>query len=264
MAASDIISPVLPLLHVENQDVNLLIGLTGFTGTWLLTWQRLNALQYISSLTTRKIIHISCGPLFLASWPFFTDTPSARLLACILPFSAMVLLAVSGSSGEHQSVRAALGRSISRDGKASEALQGPFYYSTVLFFSSLLLFKSPMALILVMQLCFGDGAAEIFGRKFGKECKWGFSWTGDKSIAGTFGFFISAFSGTCLGFAWWKYFNLETRLELNVSTLFALAFISAFSALSELAPSEVSGDDNLTIPVAAIAATWLSFGMVAL
>lgn len=259
MGLHHLFAPAHSFLLVHDTDVSLTLAVASVAGVWLLIWQRLTSHGFVPSLVTRKVIHISCGPMFLAAWPFFSDAPSARLLACVIPITAMTLLGVSGSASEGQTVRAALGRAISREGKAAEALQGPFYYSVVLFLSSVFFFKSPIAIILVMQLCFGDGAAEVAGRQFGKKSKWGFQWTGDKSMAGTLGFFLSAFVGSCGGLTWWKCWGL-TDLQLSSSTTLSIAIISAVCAAFELAPKDIAGDDNLTIPVVAIMATLLTIG----
>lgn len=252
------------LSAIEPHDLSLTGGILVTVVAWLGLWQRLTALTVVPSKVTRKAIHISCGPAFVFLWPFFTDAPSARFLAATVPLLFVVVLVISGSARDSSGNRGALGRALSREGQAREVLQGPLYYSVVLLVTALLLFKGTAAVVAIIQLCFGDGAAEVFGRKFGKRTQWGLSWTGDKSIAGTLAFAVSAFLGSCGGVAWFHYQGV-TQISLNDPyTLFSLATISVACAALELVPKQVIGDDNLTIAILSIVLSLGLFGSKAL
>lgn len=249
-----------PILSVQSHDVLLTAALVAAAGLWLLLWQTMTSKNLVPSSVTRKVIHVSCGSLFVAIWPLYSDVFSARLLAAIVPMCFISLLTVSGYAREDQTTRAALGRAISREGKAADALQGPLYYSIVLMLVSLLLFKSPIAVIVIAQLCFGDGAAEIIGRRFGANSPWGFSWTGNKTIVGSSAFVLAALAASCAGLSWWHYWNLVDASVLSPVTFFSLAMISAACAATELAPKEIAVDDNLTVAATAAAMSVALFG----
>lgn len=250
-------------LAMERQDVSLAGGIVAFLAVWLLLWQQLTALKVVASTVTRKVVHISSGAGFLLLWPFFSDAGSARFVAATMPLGSIALLIFSGYARDGER-RGALGRALSRGGKAGEALQGPLYYCTVLLVLTLLFFKSAAAAIAIMQLCFGDGAAEVIGRRFGAKSRWGLSWTGDKSIAGSIAFFIAAFCGSCWAVEWFHYHNLTQLSVYDPLTSCTIMLISAACAALELGPREVLGDDNLTIAAAATALSVVLFGTKAL
>ncbi len=51
---------------------------------------------WMDSRMSRKVIHIGTGPLFVLCWPLFRDTPDARWLAALVPFSITVQFALIG------------------------------------------------------------------------------------------------------------------------------------------------------------------------
>lgn len=270
-ATLSVLHPDTPLHYLLNLKATLIhsdIALTCIILTavpiWLGLWQQLTAAKIIPSTITRKIIHISCGPAFIALWPFFTNAPTARLLAAVIPVLFTFALFLTGSSSKSNDNRGALGRAISRRGNASEALQGPLYYTLVLLSVTLLLFKSVAAAIAVMQLCVGDGMAELAGRRFGKSCPWNWGWTGDKSVAGSAAFAVSAFVASCLAVFWFNHFNVCGLQLGTVSTISSLLMISIACAAIELAPLSIVGDDNVAISVTAVVLSYAFFGATAL
>lgn len=241
-------------------DVTLSAAIAAAVFAYLFLLERLTAHHLLNSTTTRKIVHISCGPAFYFLWPFFSDAASARFVAAAIPLSFMAALIVSGSARKTDARRAALGRAISRQGDPTEALQGPLYYCSVLLVTTILLFKTSVAGVAIMQLCFGDGTAEVFGRLFGAQTQWGLSWTGNKSIAGTSAFTISAFVGSCLAVSWSYYWDMGHLLISSPATVGALVAISLLCAVLELVPKNIVYDDNLTISVAAAILCFFFFG----
>lgn len=247
-------------IPVDSGDVFLTGAVFGVVGLWLVLWERLNAFKIVPSIVTRKVIHISCGSGFALLWPFFSEEPSARFLASSIPVVFIALLLASGSANENQTSRGALGRAISRQGSAREALEGPMYYSVMLLVLTVFFFKTPAAVVAIMQMCFGDGAAEVFGRRYGSSSQWGLPWTGNKSVAGSVAFAMSAFAASCGGLWWLAYMNVSSFWDGSVGTLAAVAGISVLCAAVELAPKEVIGDDNVAVIAAALAACLLFFG----
>lgn len=45
---------------------------------------------------SRKIIHIGTGPLFIATWPLFSEASSARYMAALVPLSICLQFAAVG------------------------------------------------------------------------------------------------------------------------------------------------------------------------
>ena len=64
----------------------------GGAALWLYVCTLLGSKWKIPSNITRKIIHCGSAPLFLACWPFFSDTPNARYFAAVAPLLQMVAL----------------------------------------------------------------------------------------------------------------------------------------------------------------------------
>ena len=83
------------------------------------------------------------------------------------------------------------------------------------------------------QLSFGDGFADILGRKYGKT-KW--IYNKNKSLEGTLGFFLSSYIGTNL------MVNLFSEIE-NTHNIFLISLICSFI---ETIPFI---DDNISIPM---------------
>lgn len=249
MFPAQLSAPVLALTRTEPQDLALTVGIAVAASVWLFLWQRITAAGFVTSMVTRKIVHISCGPAFVALWPFYSDSPSARIVAAAIPCLFIARLALSARSA----VNGSLAKSISRSGDANEALQGPIVYSIVLLATTLFLFQTPAGVIAITQLCFGDGFAELIGRRFGAKSPWRLPWaTGGKSIAGSLGFVAAAFSGSLAGVAWMHACGM-TSIHADdpgiIATLFA---ISVTCAAAELAPVALVWDDNVSVVLVAL------------
>jgi phytol kinase len=93
-------------------------------------------------------------------------------------------------------------KAISRTGEAKEALGGPLIYVVVLFLCTSLFWRnSLLAPIAVCEMAAGDGLADIVGRRFGTT-KWSFS--PQKSVAGTLAFVLGGFIVTELVLLWFR------------------------------------------------------------
>lgn len=249
----------IPPLSISSSDIQVTCILLSVTAAWLLLWQQLTRLQLVPSKTTRKILHTTCGPALLAFWPFYSDLPTARFLAAIAPILIMLALIISGSS-RAQSVFASLGRTLSRQGDAAEALRGPFYYCIILLSVTVLLFKTEVAMIMMAQLCIGDGVADIVGRRFGASNKWGWEWTGEKSVAGSLAFWAGAFGASCVVLSLGGAMGGEGWVVLNWEGVAKVGVVSLVCAAVELACPKVLGDDNVSVTIAALATSLLLFG----
>lgn len=140
-----------------------------------------------------------------------------------------------------------LANAISRSGNKEEALGGPFIYVVILFASILIWFCDNLSGVIALStMAAGDGMADILGRRFGKNDKWFFSES--KSIAGTFGFIVSA-AACSIGLAAWLIYTNTIVVAMPFSAVVArICFISVASSIVELVPF---ADDNWTVPIAA-------------
>jgi phytol kinase len=157
-----------------------------------LAWLRLNdfaaARGWISSDLSRKIIHMGTGPIFVLCWMLFTDAPSARYLAALVPLAITVqfFLVGSGILKDESAVKA-----MSRSGDRREILRGPLYYGIVFIVITILFWRhSPTGMVALMLMCGGDGLADILGRRLGSVK---LPWNKSKSVAGTLAMFVGGF-----------------------------------------------------------------------
>jgi phytol kinase len=159
--------------------------------TFALSMLFLRSMDYIAhrgwmdSKLSRKVIHIGTGPLFVLCWLLFRDTPDARWLAALVPFSITVQFALIGFGviKDEASVKA-----MSRTGDPKEILRGPLFYGIVFVVLTILFWKdSPTGIVALMMLCGGDGIADMVGRRI-KSPK--LIWSKEKSTAGSIGVFV--------------------------------------------------------------------------
>ncbi|PXF50089.1 Phytol kinase 1, chloroplastic [Gracilariopsis chorda] len=232
-------------LAVNVEDVKLTGAIMGTVVLWLGLWERLTSLKLVPSSTTRKVIHITCGPAFIALWPFYSASLSARLMAAVVPMTFALVLLISGLSAE-ASPRSALGKALSRSGSPSEALQGPMLYSVSLLGMTLLLFQTPAAVVGVANMCVGDGLAEVVGRTVG-----GIKWpSSNKSLAGSTAFVGGAVLASLLLLEWFQSFGLTSLPQTN-SCVLRVAAVAVVSAAVELIAGDLGADDNVSVALAA-------------
>jgi phytol kinase len=138
---------------------------------------------WIESRLSRKIIHITTGPIFVLCWLMFRDTPEARWLAALVPFGITVQFALVGLGviKDEAAVQA-----MSRTGNRLELLRGPLFYGIMFVLMTVLYWKeSPIGIISLMLMCGGDGLADLAGRRLKSP---GLSWNRQKTLAGSLGF----------------------------------------------------------------------------
>lgn len=196
---------------------------------------------------SRKIIHTFSAPLFILTWPLFSNLWGSRIFAAFVPFLQGIKLYMAARNKGSEDRE--LAEAISRSGDTSEALGGPFIYVVILFAAIVTIWLDNFSGIMALSaMAAGDGLADIVGRRFGETNKWAFS--PDKSIAGSSAFFIG--SSVCsIGLAAWLLYTGSIETTASLSTLAPkFVLISAISTIIELAPL---GDDNWSVPICAAA-----------
>mmetsp|Transcript_10458 Transcript_10458/g.21137 ORF Transcript_10458/g.21137 Transcript_10458/m.21137 type:complete len:340 (+) Transcript_10458:125-1144(+) len=224
------------------QDLSLTVSCAVLATIWLKIITKLASSSLLSSSDARKIIHTGSGPLFLALWPFFSDSQYAQLLAACVPLANLAKVYLAGtSSSKSDSESQSLAAAVSRSGQASEALGGPFIYTLVLLVCTGVFWRSAPAVIAVSQMAAGDGVADLAGRRWG-AAKWPFSES--KSYAGSLAFVLAAWA-TSSGLMWWM--GLAEATPESALALLGISVVCSAVELVEL------GDDNWTVPIAGAA-----------
>lgn len=250
-------SKVLAIPSTIYQDAGVsAFGLLASYG-WLKIWIGLANNGKIDSKLSRKIIHCGSAPLFMCLWPIYSQDPSARAIAAVVPLLQTIRLSLAGLKKEIQidsktnndiekSADNSLVNAISRSGDKKEALGGPLIYATVLTICTFLFFReTPIGVLAITQMAAGDGLADIIGRRWG-SLKWPFS--EKKSYAGSLAFVGGAFLTSFLLLFLYHATGVSTFDILTGSNLQILLLISILCAAVELVPL---ADDNVTVPVAA-------------
>src|SRR5215217_2187844 len=140
---------------------------------------------WIDSKTSRKLIHIGTGPIFVLCWLMYPDAPISRWLAALVPLliTAQFALVGTGVIKDEAAVKA-----MSRTGDRREILRGPLFYGIVFVAVTLIYWKdSLIGIPALMMMCGGDGIADIVGRRV-RSAR--LPWSPEKSIAGTLSVFL--------------------------------------------------------------------------
>jgi phytol kinase len=213
-----------------------------------LTWLRLMDFAahrgWVGSQLSRKIIHIGTGPLFVLCWLLFTDAPSSRYLAALVPFSITVQFALVGLGviKDQAAVDA-----MSRTGNRREILRGPLYYGIIFVVITLLYWlETPTGIVALMLVCGGDGMADIIGRRYGDRK---LPWNRKKSWMGSLWFFIGGWLLAVLILA--VFVQAGVFLGPFGAYLAGVTIIALATTLVEsISPQDI---DNLTIALTALA-----------
>jgi len=200
----------------------------------------------------RKLTHMLAAPLFIVTWPFFSDASGARCFAWLVALTNVYRLYLAGSGDAAEST---LAKTISRSGDKSEALKGPLIYIVIFQFFILAFWRNTFPGVVAMTtMAAGDGMADIIGRRFGKNSpKWP---DGKKTLVGSLAFAVSAFAVTTAILQW---LVVAGSLPMALATgemVVRVAAISCICAIVEVLPI---GDDNYTVPASAaiLSALWL-------
>lgn len=229
----------------------LALGVTFF---YAVAWLRVNDYAahrgWVNSALSRKIIHIGTGPIFVACWLLFNNTPSARYLAALVPLAITLqfILVGTGLIRDQAAVQA-----MSRTGDRREILRGPLFYGLIfVLLTAIYWYDSPVGMVALMLMCGGDGLADIVGRRYGRRR---LPWNRSKSWAGSLGMLIGGWSLSLAILALYLatgIFPGTLQGYLLPVTLIALA-----GALVESLP--LRDIDNLTITLAAVVLGHLLF-----
>src|SRR5512141_2773335 len=151
---------------------------------------------WIDSRTSRKLIHIGTGPIFVLCWLMYPDVNISRWLAALVPLLITVqfVLVGTGLVKDEAAVKA-----MSRTGDRREILRGPLFYGIVFVAITLIYWKdSLIGIPALMMMCGGDGIADIVGRRVNSAK---LPWSPDKSVAGTLSVFVGGWLITIFAFA---------------------------------------------------------------
>ena len=242
---------------------------------WVKLFDLLASKEIFERNTSRKLVHITTGPLFLATWPLYAKGAGVavasgsladallhpQVIVCLVPAFSIIRLALIGT-GVMPSKNTL--RAVSRSGDRTELLRGPLFYSVCLaVLAGVFWRESPTALVAMSVLCIGDGLADVVGRRLGKGNPLPFN--RNKSYAGSIAMMLGAFLGS-LAFAYvfveacgigiWTGAPGDGILDFAVKSL----AICATSALVEALPINAIIDDNISVPVVAIFMSRLCFG----
>jgi len=211
----------------------------------------------ISAIITRKLVHILAGPIFVITWLLFTGKIFSRYFAVIVPILFVLqFVAIGTGKMKNESFVA----SMSRSGDPKELLGGTLYYAIIMVVMTIFWFyipangiasANPTAMIIIGCLSGGDGLADIIGRKFGGDKKFGIKGS-EKTLVGTLAMFFGSF---LVSFILVLIFSLEaTNIDI-VLLLIPILIISLVATIVEaLSPK---GIDNWTIFLSVILTIFL-------
>ncbi len=211
---------------------------------WLAFCKFLSQKGLVSSSTSRKIVHIGTGPIFVLCWLLFSETISARWLASLVPLLITVQFIFAGI-GIIKDER--IIKSLSRSGDPKEILKGPLYYGIVFIIITILFRRySPIGIVALMILCGGDGIADLVGSRWGKH--YPIPWSKSKSLVGSLGMFMG---GLIFSFTILAIFISAGFFQLSLlETLSKLLIVCISTTIVESLPFD--NIDNVSVPITAI------------
>jgi len=206
----------------------------------------------VSQIITRKFVHIFAGPVFVITWMLFSGEIISHYIAVIVPLLFVLqFVAIGTGFMKNESFVA----SMSRSGDPKELLGGTLYYSIVMVLMTWFWFyvpstgignANPTALLIIGCVSGGDGLADIIGRKFGGEKKFGVKGS-EKTIVGSIGML---FGSILVSSILVLIFSLEVT-SFNIATLILPIIVVSIVAtvVEALSPK---GTDNFTVFLAVI------------
>jgi phytol kinase len=195
---------------------------------------------WIDSKTSRKLIHIGTGPIFVFCWLMFPDLSISRWLAALVPLLITVQFALVGTGilRDEAAVKA-----MSRTGDRREILRGPLFYGIMFVAITLIYWKdSFIGIPALMMMCGGDGIADIVGRRV-HSAK--LPWSPDKSVAGTLSVFVGGWLMTIFVFAIYVWMGAFSGPILRF--LLPVTWIAIGATLVESLPFK--DVDNITLTI---------------
>jgi phytol kinase len=195
---------------------------------------------WIESKTSRKLIHIGTGPIFVLCWLMFPDLSISRWLAALVPLLITVQFALVGTGilKDEAAVKA-----MSRTGDRREILRGPLFYGIMFVAITLIYWKdSFIGIPALMMMCGGDGLADIVGRRV-KSAR--LPWSPNKSVAGTLSVFAGGWLMTTFVFAIYVWAGAFSGPIIRF--LLPVTWIALGAALVESLPFK--DVDNITLTI---------------
>lgn len=209
---------------------------------WMRSINFLADKNVLSTNVSRKLIHIGTGPVFVLCWLLFPDKEISRFLAAAVPFLIVVqVLAVGlGLFKDYTSVK-----SMARTGLKQELLKGPLFYGVIFVLITLFFWKSVHAVIALMILCGGDGAADLIGSRV-KSLP--IPWAKKKTLIGSAAMLIAG-SLLSLLMIFLVIFLPLNELNFGVYVLPVFIITLAATAIESITPSDY---DNITVPLVSL------------
>jgi phytol kinase len=195
---------------------------------------------WIDGRTSRKLIHIGTGPIFVLCWLMYPDVQISRWLAAFVPLliTAQFALVGTGILKDEAAVKA-----MSRTGDRREILRGPLFYGIMFVAITLIYWKdSLIGIPALMMMCGGDGIADIVGRRIRSGR---LPWSPEKSIAGTLSVFLGGWLLTIFVFAVYVWIGAFSGPMTRF--LLPITWIALGATIVESLPFK--DIDNLTLPV---------------
>lgn len=226
--------------EVVLHDVGMgVVTLGGALGS-LKFWDELAKRNVFPEAVSRKLVHISVGLIFMLFWPLFSDSDIAPYIAA---FSAAIngLRMLAIGFGIVQDV--AVVKAMTRNGDSKELLKGPFFYAITITLATTCFWRtSPLAPIIIANLCAGDGFADLVGRKFGNVK---LPYNSNKSYVGSLAMVIFGF---VFSIGYHCYFSSFGFYEVNSKLVITTLIVSCVATFVESLPISTQLDDNLTVP----------------
>jgi dolichol kinase len=206
----------------------------------------------VSQIITRKFVHIFAGPVFVITWMLFSGEIISHYIAVIVPLLFVLqFIAIGTGLMKNESFVS----SMSRSGDPRELLEGTLYYSIVMVLMTWFWFyvpstgisnANPTALLIIGCVSGGDGLADIIGRKFGGDKKFGIKGS-EKTIIGSIGMLVGSILVSSILVL---IFSLEVP-NFNIGTLILPIIVVSIVAtvVEALSPK---GTDNFTVFLAVI------------
>jgi phytol kinase len=198
---------------------------------------------WIDSRTSRKLIHIGTGPIFVLCWLMYPDVQISRWLAALVPLLITVQFALVGLGilKDEAAVKA-----MSRTGDRREILRGPLFYGIVFVLITLIYWKdSLIGIPALMIMCGGDGIADIVGRRVRSPR---LPWSPEKSVAGSLSVFLGGWLLTVFVFAVYVWIGAFSGPVIRF--LLPVTWIALGATIAESLPFR--DIDNITVTLVSV------------
>uniref|UniRef100_A0ACD5Y3S6 Uncharacterized protein n=1 Tax=Avena sativa TaxID=4498 RepID=A0ACD5Y3S6_AVESA len=129
-------------------------------------WEQVGNRALLDQKLCRKLVHISVGLVYFLMWPLFSEddvyAPFLASLAIALNVVRVTLIGLGVVKDD------GVVNSMTRHGDYRELLRGPLYYACAITLTTVIFWrKSPISIAVICNLCAGDGASDIAGRRLG-------------------------------------------------------------------------------------------------